>query len=92
MWIPLGDAAQGLVVGAEIVAIIYSENVGPVYEDDPDKGDAYELWWSPVKEPEAREVLFGVGDKAGDAWETRWGRAREAGEWLYAELLGETGD
>lgn len=88
-WIALGDGAQALVVYDEIVAIVYSENIGLVDEDDPAKGHAFELWWIPVKNPEAREVLFGVGDRAGEAWATRWDRARGAGEWLYAEFLGD---
>jgi hypothetical protein len=86
-WIPLGDAAEGLVVEGRIVAVVYSENVGLVNEDDPERGYAYELWWVPVEEPEARDVLFGVGDKAQEAWATRWDRARHAGEWLYAEWV-----
>ncbi len=84
----LGHAAQPLVVDDEIVAVVYAENIGPLFEDDPSRGDAFELWWVPVEAPERREVMFGVGDVDGgnDAWVTRWDRARGAGEWLYAEF------
>jgi hypothetical protein len=89
VWISLGDAAQAMIVDGEIVAVIYSENVGPMYADDPAKGDAYELWWIPVKNPDAREVIFGVGDKAVDAWESRWDRARAAATWMQDEFQQE---
>jgi hypothetical protein len=88
-WISLGDQAEGFVVADTIVAVIYSEDVGPVDEGDEQSGTAYELWWIPVDELTAREVLFGVGDLAGDASETRWERARRAGEWLYSERLSD---
>ncbi len=59
-------------------------------EANHERGDAYGLWWIPVDEPEERQVLFGVGDRAPDAWATRWERARLAGEWLCSERLDET--
>jgi hypothetical protein len=77
-WTPLGDEAHGLVVGGRIVAVTYAENIGPIGHSD-----AYELWWVPVDEPDAREVLFGVGEGDGEAWDSRWERARGSSEWLY---------
>ena len=88
IWVPLGDEAHGLVIDERIVAIAYAENVGPVYsERRPDGQSAYELWWVPVDAPDAREVLFGVGEGAADAWSTRWDRAKSTTEWLYRERL-----
>jgi hypothetical protein len=81
-WVALGDEAEALVIDSRIVAVTYAENVGPV-----GGSDAHELWWVPVEDPTAREVLFGVGEDTGDAWSTRWERARNATEWLYTEWL-----
>jgi hypothetical protein len=74
-WIGLGDEAQGLVIDGRIVAVTYAEWAGP--------GDDWELWWVPVDDPNGRDVLFGVGKGAREAWDDRWDRARAGTEQEY---------
>ena len=60
----------------------YAENVGQV-----GSSDGYELWWAPVDEPKAREVLFGVGEGAGAAWKHGGNGRAGSTQWLYSEWL-----
>jgi hypothetical protein len=76
VWRRLNEETEVVSVRGAIVAVLYT------VEASSTLGDRLEFCWLPIHKPEHVELLFGVIQETGQAWSTRWERARAAVESL----------
>ena len=77
-WRELSDSVQVGSDDGRVVAILYTV----------DGGDSYEFCCLLADTPDqVVDVLFGVAEGTGPAWNSRWERGRRACEFVYAEHL-----
>ena len=76
----VNDQTHTASKNGRLVAVLYA------VEARDTSGDQWpEFCWLPPDQPGQVEVIFGVGEGAGDAWINRWQRARHAVEWLHLD-------
>jgi hypothetical protein len=76
VWRRLNEETEVVSVRGAIVAVLYT-----VAASSP-LVDRLEFCWLPIHRPDHVELLFGVPEETGQAWSTRWERARAAVESL----------